>query len=115
MITYTEILSHWKTVVVLGILLVLIGLVGFYHHMTVSYKAKLDEAKVELVAKTAQLENLAEQRLAQERKLADAEQKVVAIAAEQKVKIITIKQQVIPKECNAAIDFAIQKKGDLAW
>lgn len=112
---YTYFPSHWKVVIVAAFLAILPLLVGFYYHKATVYKADLAAARVEIAAKSSELDNLAEIHKAQESRIAVAEQRVLEIAAEQQTKIVTIKQQAIPKESAAAIDFAIENKGDLAW
>lgn len=70
--------------------------------------AKLSEAKQKLSV-------VEEEAQKQQARLRQAEQKRQVVVQKVTEKVVELRQQKVPQECAKAIEFAIDRKGDLDW
>jgi hypothetical protein len=108
-------LKHRKIMVTAALIALLVGVLAYYKVAYNAYKGKFESAQIELRQNAEKFEELAKGRDALLDRLYVAQKQVEAISAREKTRIVTITKEFIPQECSAAMDFAIENRGDLTW
>jgi membrane protein involved in colicin uptake len=105
----------------IGIIIAVVVLLGLGAN-TLRLANALDATKGDLVRtkgiledRTQVLEELKEQGERAQERIRKSTQRVQALVSQNQTQMAKLRKESIPQDCNKAIEFAIEHKGDLQW